>query len=308
MANISKIHKLASCMPQLYNAVSVNKFTSNLLKKTIGFAKERELPKLYKTSLKAWYNKNYKPNKNPKKTIYLFVDEFTNYMDVEVGIAFINLLSKLGYNILISKHVDSGRAEMSKGLLKQAKSKAENNIKLLKDIVNDDSPLVGIEPSALLSFRDEYLDLVCEEHKNDALNLSKNVLLYDEFIVKEIEKGNIIEEYFGDNKAEIKLHGHCHQKSLASVEPSKIMLSLPTNYSVDVIPSGCCGMAGSFGYEKEHYDLSIQIGETSLFPELRKIHDEVIISAPGTSCRQQIKEGVGKIAYHPIELLYNILK
>ncbi|MEG1372052.1 MAG: hypothetical protein RSD75_06920 [Mucinivorans sp.] len=228
-------------------------------------------------------------------------------MDVEVGISFIKLLNGLGYQVEIPRHTDSGRAQLSKGLLKQARKKAETNINLLKDIISERTPLVGVEPSALLSFRDEYIDLVGSELKESAIALSKNVLLYDEFIVREVEKGNITVSQFKSDTAKIKLHGHCHQKSLASIEPSRIMLSLPENYSVEVIPSGCCGMAGSFGYEKEHYELSMQIGETTLFPEIRKSAD-YIISAPGTSCRQQIKDGTGRDAYHPIELLYKILK
>jgi len=143
--------------------------------------------------------------------------------------------------------------------------------------------------------------------KVSAAKLAVNSLLYDEFIVREIKKGNIIRSQFTEASLKIMLHGHCHQKSLASIEPSKEMLSLPVNYVVEVIPSGCCGMAGAFGYEKEHYQLSMQIGEQVLFPAIRQTGDEVCISAPGTSCRQQIADGTGRKALHPIEVLYNAL-
>lgn len=307
VANISKIYRLASTVPHLYNWGATNRVISSIIKKCIGFTNKRELFKIHKTTLKSWYKHNYIPLVNPKSIVYLFADEFTNYTDVEVGICFIKLLNKLGYEVLIPRHTDSGRAELSKGFLKQARKKAISNVELLKDIVCDKTPLVGIEPSALLSFRDEYADLVGQELKDSAKRLSESVLLYDEFIVQEIKKGNITSSQFREDVAKIKLHGHCHQKSLASVEPSKVMLSLPKNYKVDIIPAGCCGMAGSFGYEKEHYELSMAIGETTLFPEIRK-SDNYIIAAPGTSCRQQIKDGTGRDAYHPIELMYKILK
>ena len=307
VANISKIHALFSLIPQLYNTVVKNSVLSAIVKSAIGFAKERSLPTIGKTTLKKWHKRNYTKIDNPKRTVYLFADEFTNHMDVEVGIHFIKLLNVLGYDVLIPNHIDSGRAEMSKGLLKQAKKKAEKNITLLGNIITEEMPLVGIEPSTLLSFRDEYPDLVNDKLKEAAVRLSKNVFLYDEFITAEIAKGNITSKQFTDDAVEIKLHGHCHQKSLASVELSKAMLSLPTNYNASVIPSGCCGMAGSFGYEKEHYELSMAIGETTLFPEVRKAKD-YIISAPGTSCRHQIKDGTGRDAFHPITLMYEAVK
>ena len=140
-----------------------------------------------------------------------------------------------------------------------------------------------------------------------AKELAKNVFTIDEFIAKEIDRGNIRNELFTKEKRLIKLHGHCQQKALSSVSSSVKMMSLPENYSVETIPSGCCGMAGSFGYEKEHYDLSLKIGELVLFPAVRSQADDVIIAAPGTSCRHQIKDATGKRALHTIEVLYNAL-
>ena len=173
--------------------------------------------------------------------------------------------------------------------------------------MSEETPLVGIEPSCILTFRDEYPDLVEPRMQGEAKALSEHCLLYDEFIVQEIRKGNIRSEQFTAEQLKIFLHGHCHQKSLASIEPSKEMLSLPVNYEVEVIPSGCCGMAGSFGYEKEHYELSMKIGELVLFPAVRKAERQDCIAAPGTSCRQQIKDGTGRTAYHPVEILYKAL-
>ena len=188
--------------------------------------------------------------------------------------------------------------------MRKAKNIAEKNIAVLKDIISEKTPLVGIEPSAILAFRDEYPELVEKDLQPAADKLAKNALLFEEFISVEIEKGNILESDFTTEEKQILLHGHCQQKAVASTEPSKKMLSLPKNYSVKEIPSGCCGMAGSFGYEKEHYDLSMKIGEMVLFPAVREAEEKITISAPGTSCRHQIKDGTGKLAKHPVEVLY----
>ncbi len=137
--------------------------------------------------------------------------------------------------------------------------------------------------------------------------LSNNVFLIDEFIAAEIKLGRLDKNLFTKEARLIKLHGHCQQKALSSVSHSVTMLSFPENYKVETIPSGCCGMAGSFGYEKEHYSLSMQIGELVLLPVVRQLPDEVVIAAPGTSCRHQIKDGSGKKALHPVEILYDAL-
>jgi Fe-S oxidoreductase len=132
--------------------------------------------------------------------------------------------------------------------------------------------------------------------------------MIDEFLAEEIAAGRIQSDQFTTEKARIRLHGHCHQKALSSVVPTKKILSLPVNYEVLMIPSGCCGMAGSFGYEKEHYDVSMQIGELVLFPAVRAEESTTIIAAPGTSCRHQIMDGTGRSAKHPVEVLYEALK
>ena len=248
------------------------------------------------------------PSVNRKlSTVYFFCDEFTNYNDTEIGIKAVLLLERLGYEVVIPKHEESGRAWLSKGLLRHAKKIAQKNVSLLGPLVNNDTPLVGIEPSAILTFRDEYVDLVDDDQLEAAKELSSNVYLIDEFITKEIAKGNIRKEQFTQEKRLIKLHGHCQQKAWNALNASVNILSLPENYSVETIPSGCCGMAGSFGYEKEHYDISMQIGELVLFPTVRKLDEGVIIAAPGTSCRHQIKDGTGRKAKHPVEVLYEAL-
>jgi Fe-S oxidoreductase len=192
-------------------------------------------------------------------------------------------------------------------LVREAKRIAITNVNLLKEVVSDQTPLIGIEPSAILTLRDEYLDLVQPEQKEQAEQIAKNSFLFDEWFAREILRGNITKEAFTKEAKQMLLHGHCHQKVLSSTQYTLKCLSLPENYVVQEIPSGCCGMAGSFGYEREHYGVSMQIGELVLFPAVRN-KPEAVIAATGTSCRHQIKDGTGRIAKHPVEILYEALK
>jgi Fe-S oxidoreductase len=311
IANFTRTAKLAALMPGLYNFAVRNKFTGNIIKRLSGFATKRSLPSVYKTTLRSWYKKRLQSKQGnnvfPNGSVYLFCDEFTNYNDTQIGIKAVLLLERLGYEVIIPQHEESGRAWLSKGLIRDAQKIINKNIALLKDIVTAEKPLIGIEPSAILSFRDEYIDLAAEELFESAKALSKNVFTIEEFIAGEIDKGKIAAAVFTKEKKEIKLHGHCHQKALSSLSSTVKILSFPENYVVATIPSGCCGMAGSFGYEKEHYGLSMKIGELVLFPTVRSQPDDTIIAAPGTSCRHQVKDGTGKIAKHPVEILYGAL-
>lgn len=309
IAYFSSINKIGLIIPQLFNFIITNNFTSNLIKRLCGFAQKRSIPIIGKYSLRTWIKRNNQEidGHRFKGEVYFFVDEFTNYNDTEIGIKSIKFLRQLGYKIHFTKHAISGRTFLSKGLLKTAQKLATKNVQLFSELVSVKTPLIGIEPSCILTFRDEYPDLVVEDLRNKAVKLSKNCLLIEEFIIREMEKGNINSSDFTSESLDIKLHGHCHQKVLASIEPALRMLSLPENYTVTEIKSGCCGMAGSFGYEKEHYELSMKVGELVLFPDIRSSKSEVLISAPGTSCRHQIKDGTGIKAYHPIEIIYDAL-
>jgi Fe-S oxidoreductase len=299
---------IASYIPWAYNLVLGNAPLRRVANRIIGFHPDRTMPLLSNNTLKSWFNKEVKTNANSnQKLVYLFCDEFTNFNDVAIGKKAIDLLQRLGYQVIIPNHVDAGRAYLSKGMLKDAKKLANQNVALLKDLINETTPLIGIEPSAILTFRDEYPDLVEENLVESAKKLAKNALMIDEFIAREIDAKRITSEHFTKEKRLIKLHGHCQQKSVASLTPTKKILSLPKNYEVHLIPSGCCGMAGSFGYEKEHYELSMQIGELVLFPTVRKQAEDVIIAAPGTSCRHQIHDGTGRKALHPVEILWEAM-
>jgi len=317
IANFNKYARLGSTAPGIYNFMMTAPGVSDVIKMFSGFAPKRSIPGMYKTTLKKWYKEYQRQNlkgRDPRRTddkeklkVYLFCDEFTNYSDTEIGIKAILLLEKLGYEVIIPDHEESGRTWLSKGLLREAKKIVNKNIASLSPAITPGNPLIGIEPSAILSFRDEYIDLANDEQFEAARQLAENVFTIEEFIAAEAAKGNIRKEQFTKEKRLVLLHGHCQQKALSSMASSVKVLSLPENYSVEVIPSGCCGMAGSFGYEKEHYDLSMKIGELVLFPAVRNKTENAIIAASGTSCRHQIKDGTKQWALHPAEILWEAL-
>jgi Fe-S oxidoreductase len=307
IANFTAAAKFGSHMPRLYNFAVSNIVTGSIIKAVSGFAIKRSMPALSVQTLQHWYQKNYVAPKSPIKTVYLFCDEFTNYNDAHIGIKAVQLLTALGYAIEIPVHEESGRTWLSKGLVRKAKMIANKNIELLSGLVTDERPLIGIEPSAILTFRDEYPDLATDQNLMAAHHLSVNSFYIDEFLAKEMASGNITKDRFTTNSKSLLLHGHCQQKAIGSIADSVAVLSFPANYKVETIPSGCCGMAGSFGYEKEHYDVSMQIGELVLFPKVRSSAGGCTVSAPGTSCRHQIKDGTGEKALHPVEVLYDAL-
>ena len=336
IGNIGKLNAIGSLTPSITNFFMTNSLIGGLLKKTLGIAPKRSLPTIYKTTFRNWFEKNSSEfsvqsskfgqaeltthntqpaTLNPEHgtpnsklgTVNIFCDEFTNYNDVEIGITMVKLLVRLGYQVQMPKHVESGRAYLSKGLVRDAQKLAQKNVEMLKDTVSDNAPLVGLEPSGILSFRDEYLSLVSPDLLPQAEKLAKNCFTIDEFLAKEMFKGHLSSNQFTDESKKIKLHGHCHQKALSGIGHTQKILTLPKNYSLDTIPSGCCGMAGSFGYEAEHYDISMKVGELVLFPAVRQAPD-CEVAAPGTSCRHQIKDGTGRTAKHPVEILYEALK
>jgi Fe-S oxidoreductase len=303
MANIHRVHAGGALLPVLTNFLSGKAW----ILKRLGIAEKRSIPPLPAMTLAAWFKEQPQVTTD-RRRVYLFNDEFTNYADAGIGKITFLLLKRLGYDVRIPVHEISGRAYLSKGFLKKAKRMANKNTRLLKDVVSGETPLVGIEPSAILCFRDEYIDLVDPSLRDDAERIAANALMIDEFLAGEIEKGRITSHPFTKEKRLVKLHGQCLQKALSSTAPTKKILSLPANYTVEEINSGCCGMAGAFGYEAEHYDISMKIGELILFPAVREADERTIIVAPGTSCRHHIKDGTGRTALHPVEVLWEALQ
>lgn len=312
VAHMADIETLGGLIPGIYNFFATNRWTSSVIKRVVGFAAERHIPTLSRHSMRWLVNNHLStfdfralPGLSTKK-LYLFADEFTNRAEAELGLRFAQLLTRFGYHVIIPKHVESGRAAISKGCLKQASRYAKRNVELLKDLISADTPLVGIEPSCILSFRDEYPRLVPENLREEARQLGKNCLLYDEFLMREVEAGRLSKEAFGELQGELWLHGHCHQKALVGIEKTASLLRLVRGLEVHVIPSGCCGMAGSFGYEAKHYEDSMRVANTTLVPALKKAqaaNPSIYVAAPGTSCRTQIADTTGIHAYHPIDIL-----
>ena len=237
----------------------------------------------------------------------MFCDEFTNYQDLQIGQKTVLLLEALGYDVLMPMHAVSGRTFLSKGFVRKAKEIARTNIDRFAPLISAETPLVGIEPSAILTFRDEYIDLADESRKSKARHIAAHCFTLEEFLSAKYKAGEIPVELFTDKPAALIIHGHCYQKSLSNQQDSLTCLQIPVNYKAQLLPTGCCGMAGSFGYEKEHFQLSQQVGELVLFPALRNNPTSTIVVAAGTSCRHQIKDGVQQTSKHPAEVLFEAL-
>jgi FAD/FMN-containing dehydrogenase/Fe-S oxidoreductase len=311
IGNFPTLQRYASYVAPLYNFLVEFPLTASLIKVAMGFAIERSLPAVQFTSLETWFKRYAK--KNPQQglkngLVYLFADEFTNHNEVPLGQKTIKLLNRLGYGVEIPSDIISGRSYISKGMLVEAKALANSNVEKLQALISADQPLIGIEPSALLTFRDEIPALVDADKRAQAEALKPNCLLIDEFIAREFKAGKISVDDFDGKQQKILLHGHCHQKSIAGLTATRIALSIPSQYEVELLPTGCCGMAGSFGYEKKHYKLSQQIANLVLFPRLLHKPSKSIIASNGTSCRHQIKDGIEQEGLHTAEILYNALK
>ena len=304
LGHIDVVSAPAGYVPWLVNGINNLPGFGAMTKRLLGLTQARKLPQ-FAAPVHRWFLRKVKSKtpKPPRGAVYVFLDEFTNYQDVGVGKAAIELLWKLNYEVRWVKHPSSGRSQISKGLLETARRRADKNVALFSPLIDQNTPLIGIEPSAILSFRDEYPRLVSPHLRDEARVLKDSVFLIDEFLANELRAGRLHAEDLGTEKrGSILLHGHCHQKALSSLRFTREVLEA-AGYSVEIIPSGCCGMAGSFGYEKEHYNTSMDIGEMVLFPKVRDAKESDIIVAPGTSCRHQIMDGTGKVAQHWVEIM-----
>jgi Fe-S oxidoreductase len=267
---------------------------------------KRSLPVYSNQTFEKWVQKKHKDLISKNASVYLLCDEFSNYLDSEIAKKVFLVLKKLNIEFSVLPVMDSARSLISKGFLDEAKITINQNLEELKKLLGNEGVIVGIEPSSILGFKDDYKRLVNSNNKAFLENISKKTMTIEEFISNQIDNNLISQDLFTEEKLEILYHGHCHQKSLSKTDFALKMLNFPKNYLAKEIPSGCCGMAGSFGFEQ--IDLSFQIGDLVLFPSIRKASDKTIISASGTSCRHQIKDGVSKKAFHPIEIFYNALK
>tara|TARA_E500000318_G_scaffold17320_3_gene17595 strand:- start:638 stop:3553 length:2916 start_codon:yes stop_codon:yes gene_type:complete len=301
----TQLNALGSKVSGITNWMYESKTVGGMLKKAVGVAPERNLPKVGRFNFKN-HLKKYRVKRTDlsKKQVVLYLDEFVKYLDIQVGKDAIELLCKLGYDVELF-YGESGRTYLSKGFLKQAKKVVAKNMQNLKGILSEGTPIVGLEPSAILSFRDEYQRL--HDDKGELQKLASNSFLIEEFLAAEIAEGHISSDSFTQDERTIKIHGHCHQKALSNQKVTFDVLNLPKNYKVTIIPSGCCGMAGSFGYEEEHYETSMKVGGLKLFPAVEKSSEDTLIAANGTSCRHQIKDGTKREAQHPVSILRQAL-
>jgi len=294
--------RMASVFPKFSNWVFSSALTSKWIKSLGRIAPERSLPQIEKPNFKELVELEV----HQETEILLFVDEFCSYMDGKVAEDAVFLLRKLGYRVTILEGLDSGRSFLSKGFLDQAQKEIRTNLQKIAPMLNENTVLVGIEPSAILSFKDEYLRLA--EDKEQARMVADKTYLIDAFLAQEIRDINIQANSFTDAVKEIKIHTHCHHKSIGSQKDTFDILNLPLNYTPAILPTGCCGMAGSFGYEKDKYELSIKIAELHLAPSVRKAKQEVLIAANGISCRQQIEHTTARESKHPISILKEALR
>lgn len=301
-AHVGKLNALLEPVRGVQNSIFKQKIPRHLMALLLGISPKRKFPSLQKSLYKTLkYNKLNKPI----KSVYLYLDEFSNYNETHIGAAAVALLETLGYEVNCLPPTESGRTYISKGFLAEAKRCADENILLYSQLIHKETPLIGIEPSAIYTFIDEYPKLA--SNPDLAKKLASNCMLIDEFIAQEIDLGNIESDAFHLEEKEIKIHAHCYQKALGRPSDTFKILNLPKNYKVSLLNTGCCGMAGSFGYEKEHYDISMKIGEERLFPALRKAAPHTVFAANGTSCRHQILDGTDKTGHHPIVILNQAL-
>lgn len=301
-AYFGQLNALTQPIRSLQNTLLNSHFVGKAIKSSLGIASKRHFPRLEKP-----LHKSLKTSKLSvsKQSVYLYLDEFTNYNDTSVGKDALTLLENLGYQVYFLPSTESGRTYISKGFLEQAKACTDRNIALYHDLISADIPLLGIEPSALYTFTDEYPKLAT--NKDRAKRLAQHCFTIESFLAKEVMAGRVTSDQFHLNEKEVKIHAHCYQKALGNPADTFQLLNLPKNYKVRLLNTGCCGMAGSFGYEKEHYEISMEVGEERLFPAIRKSKPEVLIAANGTSCRHQIFDGTQRKSLHPVTILCQAL-
>lgn len=291
----------------LINAVMASRPVRALLEISLGISRKRVMPPFARQSFTAWFRRHRSLRAvegGRREKIVLFNDTFNTYNTPEVAISATEVFEAAGFDVLLPGHKCCGRPTISKGLVEQARSLAQDTVERLYPFAEQGFPIVGLEPSCLLTLRDEYFHLLPDDPRVPVV--AAHCYTFEEFIVKLEDEGrwNLPLKL---SKQRFLLHGHCHQKALVGMKPSEQTLHLFPDADVDAVDAGCCGMAGAFGYETEHYDISMKMGEQRLFPAVRAADDETIIVTAGTSCRHQIADGTGKHALHPAEVLRRAL-
>ena len=306
-ANLEWSDKIGRLAPRLTNRIFKNTFFRRLLDRTVGIDARRELPPLSDITFQDWFHNHRRTRRSPQgKTVVLWDDCHISQRQPELGRAAVEVLEAAGFAVqLIAGRRCCGRPMISKGLLSQARSNARHNVSLLAPWAAQGTPIVGVEPSCMACFRDEYPDLL---NTHEARQVAACSFFMETFLTSLSRQGklSLTFKHFKVAKT-ILVHTHCYQKAFGTAEQVLDMLRLIPKTSVKEIASGCCGMAGSFGYEKEHYDISMAMGETALFPAVRAASEDTIIAAAGTSCREQIKDGTLRKTRHPVMILAEAL-
>ena len=298
---IARMNRLGSRLPGLFNWLSSLAPSRWALEKLAGIDRRRPLPALAAQTFTDWFARHTPPSEAPRGEVVLFHDTFTTYNVPEIARAAVGVLEAAGYRVVLVDRKCCGRPLISKGMLGEAREHASWNVERLAPYARRGVPIVGLEPSCLLTLRDETVDLV---RTDDARAVAKQSFLFEEFLMR--ERGRGLELAFGAKGKKALLHGHCHQKALVGTAPTVAALRW-AGFDVQEVDSGCCGMAGSFGFEREHYDISISLGNRRLAPAVKAAPAETEIVAPGISCRQQIQHLAGRRAKHPAEVLLESL-
>ena len=293
-----RLNQLGSIAPGLANKMMALGPVKSLLEKIAGIDSRREMPPFAELTFERWF-KARGPKRSEKKVAF-FHDCFTNYNYPEQGRASVELLEAAGYEVILPKKVCCGRPAISKGLLKEGKNLARKNVGLLASLAEEGVPVVGCEPSCIMTLRDDYLDLA---PRSEAEKVGGNAWMVDEFLA-----ANHQDLPLKSGPKAVLLHGHCHQKSHIGTASTLQALRMIPNCEVSEINSGCCGMAGSFGFEKSHYEISQKIGGGRLFPAVEEADSETAIAVTGVSCRQQIGHFTARRPKHVVEILSEALR
>ena len=302
--DIARLSKFGSTFASLSNWIVNRWLSKRILEKYVGIDQRRSLPRFVHKTFEKRFAGRRRPTGNQRKQVVLFHDTFMNYNYPQIGEAALHVLETAGFEVILPQKKCCGRPMISKGMLEQAIENARYNIEQLKPYAAKGIPIVGCEPSCILALRDDYVDLI---ESRDAKLVGEHAFMIDEFLMEFHEAGELNLD-FTDARKDILLHGHCHQRAIVGIQPSLKALSLPPGYAVEAIDSSCCGMAGSFGYEKEHYDLSMKIGEMRLFDTIKEKEGDFEVAVAGASCREQIKHGTGKEPKHLIELIADAIR
>jgi Fe-S oxidoreductase len=300
---IERLNRIGSQFAPLSNWIAGSALNRWFMEKLTGIDRRRPLPQFAGVTFEDWFAEHKAEGEGVKGEVVLFQDTFNNFNTPNIAICATRLLERLGYQVRLVNKRCCGRPMISKGMLGEAKNNAAWNVDQLTGYAENGVPIVGLEPSCLLTLRDEYPEFL---RTNDAKRVSESSFLLEEFLLREMNAGKLsLSSSNGKRKA--LLHGHCHQKALVGTAPTVAVLK-SAGFEVSEVDSGCCGMAGSFGFEKEHYDLSLRIGNRRLAPAVKAAAGDVEIVAPGISCRQQIEHLTGRKAKHPAELLWESIR